>query len=88
VEADKSVSHFIRYHTVDGSSVSTRDTIESVLKILGEGFMKSHRSVIINKNYVVAVTDGVVKFAGGETAACSFRLKSDIIKKCRVKKDG
>jgi len=87
VEADKTVSHFICYHTVDGSSVSVRDTIENVLHNLGENFMKSHRSVIINKNYVVSVGDGLVKFAGGETAACSFRLKKDIIKKCGVKKD-
>ena len=31
VEADKTVSHFVCYHTVDGSSVSVRDTIENVL---------------------------------------------------------
>jgi DNA-binding LytR/AlgR family response regulator len=87
-ESDKTVSHFIRYHTVDGSAVSVRDTIENVLLKLGDDFMKSHRSVIINKNHVVAVADGVVRFAGGETAACSFRLKNDVIKKCGVKKDG
>jgi len=86
VESDKSVSHFISYHTVDGSCVSVRDTIENVLKNLGDGFMKSHRSVIINKNYVVSVSDGLVKFAGGETAACSFRLKNEILRKCGVKK--
>jgi DNA-binding LytR/AlgR family response regulator len=63
-----------------------RDTIENVLKTLGGDFLKSHRSVIINKNHVVSVSDGLVKFAGGETAACSFRLKSDIIRECGVKK--
>ena len=86
VEADKTVSHFIRYHTVDGSSVSARDTVENALRNLGAAFMKSHRSVIINKNYVVSVSDGIVKFAGGETAACSFRLKNAIAKACGVKK--
>jgi DNA-binding LytR/AlgR family response regulator len=84
VEADKSVSHFIRYHTIDGSSVSVRGTIEGVLEQLGDGFMKSHRSVIINKSHVVSVSDGMVRFAGGETAACSFRLKNDVLKKCGV----
>ena len=84
VEADKTVSHFVCYHTVDGSSVSIRDTIENVLGNLGGEFMKSHRSVIINKNYVVSVSDGMVKFAGGETAAASFRLKNEIIKECGV----
>jgi len=86
VETDKTVSHFVCYHTVDGSSVSVRDTIENVQNSLGDAFMKSHRSVIVNKNLVVSVADGLVKFAGGETAACSFRLKNDVIKKCGVKK--
>ena len=86
VESDKSFSHFVCYHTVDGSSVSVRDSIENVLKNLGDAFMKSHRSVIVNKNHVVFAGDGIVKFANGETAACSFRLKNDIVRKCGVKK--
>ena len=86
VESDKSVSHFVRYHTVDGSDISVRDSIENVLQNLGENFMKSHRSVIINKNYVMSVSDGVVNFAGGEQAACSFRLKNEVMRQCGVKK--
>ncbi len=82
VESTKTISHFVCYHTVDGSQISVRDTIENVLQVLGSDFMKSHRSVIINKNYVIAVADGLVKFSNGDTVACSFRLKSDIIKKC------
>ena len=86
VESDKSMSHFVRYHTVDGSDLSIRDSIENVLKNLGDNFMKSHRSVIINKKYVVSVSDGIVNFAGGEQAACSFRLKNEVLRKCGVKK--
>ena len=86
VEADKAVSHTICYHTLDGSSVSARDTIENALKILGNDFMKSHRSVIINKNQVVSISDGMIKFAGGEKAACSFRLRNEIMKNCGIKK--
>jgi len=85
VEADKSASHFVCYHTVDGSSVSVRDTIENVLRTLGADFMKSHRSVVINKSYVVGISNGMVVFAGGETTACSFRLRNDIKKKCGVR---
>jgi len=86
VDTDKAVSHFVRYHTVDGSNLSVRDTIENVLQNLGDDFMKSHRSVIINKKYVVSVSDGVVNFAGGEQVACSFRLRSEVMRKCGVKK--
>ena len=86
VDTDKAISHFVRYHTIDGSDVSVRDTIENVLKKLGDDFMKSHRSVIVNKNHVISVSDGVVNFAGGEQADCSFRLKSEVMKQCGVKK--
>ena len=86
VESDKSISHFVRYHTVDGSDVSVRDSIENVLKNLGDGFMKSHRSVVINKSYVVSVSNGLVNFANGEQAACSFRLRNEVVQKCGVSK--
>jgi DNA-binding LytR/AlgR family response regulator len=82
VESVKTISHFVCYHTVDGSSISVRDTIENVLDTLGDDFMKSHRCVIINKKYVVAVSDQTVKFANGEVASCSFRLKNEVMKKC------
>lgn len=82
IESVKTISHFVCYHTIDGSSISVRDTIENVLQNLDDDFMKSHRSVIVNKKYVVAVSDGTVKFSNGETAACAFRLKGDVIKKC------
>ncbi len=84
VESAKTVSHFVCYHTVDGSSISVRDTIENVLTHLGDGFIKSHRSVVINISHVLSVSDGVVNFVGGETASCSFRLKNEIIRKCKV----
>ncbi|MCL1848144.1 MAG: response regulator transcription factor [Clostridiales bacterium] len=86
VEADKSVSHFLCYHTVDGSTISVRDTIEHALSSLGSGFIKSHRSVVVNTKLVVSVANGLVRFAGGETAACSFRLKGEIMRQCGVKR--
>ena len=63
-----------------------RDTIENALERLGGGFMKSHRCVVINQKHVASVSDGFVRFAGGETAACSFRMKNEVIKKCGVKR--
>lgn len=85
VESAKTISHFVCYHSLDGSSISVRDTIESVLSRLGSGFMKSHRSVIINKSYVVGVSDGCVNFSNGESAACSFRLKNEVVRLCLTK---
>lgn len=82
VEAVKTMSHFVCYHSLDGSTVSVRDTIENVLANLGGRFIKSHRAVIINTTYVVGVEDGLVRFSNGESAACSFRLKNEVMKRC------
>jgi DNA-binding LytR/AlgR family response regulator len=84
VEAIKTIPHFVCYHSLDGSAISVRDTVENVLKQLGSGFMKSHRSVIINTAYVVGVSEGFVNFSSGDSAACSFRLKNDVIKRCLI----
>ena len=82
VESVKTISHFICYHTVDGSSISIRDTIENALGVLGDDFMKSHRSIIINKKHVIGLVSGAVRFSNGESVVCSFRLKSSIVKEC------
>ncbi len=82
IESVKTISHFICYHTVDGSKISVRGTIENALRELGDDFMKSHRSIIINKIHVVNLADGLIKFSNGESVPCSFRLKSSIIKEC------
>lgn len=82
VETVQNKSHFICYHTTDGSAISVRNTIKDALDELGDDFMKSCRSIIINKKYVVAVEDGFVKFAGGQKVQCAFRMKSEIINEC------
>lgn len=80
VEAVKTISHGIAYHTIDGSTLTVRDSIENVLEKLGEGFMKSHRSVIVHKKYLIGLDNGMVRFANGEQVPCSFRLRNEVKK--------
>lgn len=80
VEAVKTISHGIAFHTIDGSMLTIRDSMENVLEKLGEGFMKSHRSVIVHKKYIVGLEEGMVKLANGEQVPCSFRLRNEIKK--------
>ncbi|MBE6024622.1 MAG: response regulator transcription factor [Cellulosilyticum sp.] len=80
IEAVKTISHGIAYHTINGSTMVVRDSIEKVLENLGEEFMRTHRSVIVHKKYVVGLEEGLVRFANGETAACSFRLRGEVKK--------
>ena len=78
MEAVKTKSHCICYHTVNGSSITVRETIDHALETLGEGFMKSHRSVIVQKCHMISLSDGMVKFINGDTVPCSFRQRNEI----------
>lgn len=78
VETEKAVSHGVTYHTMDGSAVTVRDTIEHVLGMLGEHFLKVHRSVIVNRRYMVGMQQGMVKLANGELIPCSVRMRSEV----------
>lgn len=81
VEAVKTIAHNICYHTFDNSKVAVRDTIQHALEILGYDFVQCHRSVIVNKNYVIGVENAQLKLANGELIACSYRKLKDFVKK-------
>jgi len=78
VEAVKTISHGIAYHTIDGSTLTVRDSIENVLEKLGEDFMRSHRSIIVNKKYLIGLDNGMVRLTNGEQVPCSFRLRNEV----------
>lgn len=50
VETEKSISHGITYHTVDGSHITVRDSLQLVQEKLGDNFVKIHRAVLVNKD--------------------------------------
>ena len=77
VEAVKTIAHNICYHTLDNSKVTVRDTVQHALEILGEDLIQSHRSVVVNKNYVIGVENAQLKLSNGELVACSYgKLKN------------
>ncbi|MCH1984084.1 LytTR family DNA-binding domain-containing protein [Ruminococcus sp. OA3] len=78
VEAEKAVSHGVTYHTMDGSAVTVRDTIERVLGMLGDDFLKVHRSVVASKRYMVGMQQGMLKLANGELIPCSVRMRNEV----------
>ncbi len=81
VESVKSVAHNICYHTIDGSKIMVRDTIQNALDKLGGDFEKSHRSVIVNKTQVIGAEDGLLKLSNGELVSCAAIRLKDILKK-------
>lgn len=78
IEALKTKSHCICYHTIHGSSITVRESMEHALKRLGEGFVRSHRSVIVQKQYMIGMENGMIRLINGASAPCSFRLRNEI----------
>ncbi|WP_077609356.1 LytR/AlgR family response regulator transcription factor [Clostridium sp. Marseille-P2415] len=76
VEAVKTVAHNICYHTLDDSKITVRDTIKHALEMLGDDFVLSHRSVIVNKQYIIGTEHTQLKLSNGKLVACSISKKS------------
>lgn len=78
VETEKSISHGITYHTVDGSHITVRDSLQQVQDVLGEQFLKIHRAIIVNKEAVIGFQGGDVLLSDGTALPCAVRLKKEI----------
>lgn len=81
LEAEKSVSHGITYHTLDGSGITVRDTMEHCQEKLGQGFLRIHRSLLVNRRYVVGMKGSQVRLSNGEMLPCSVRMQKEV-KRC------
>ncbi len=82
VDSVKAVAHSICYHTFDGSEITVRDTIEHALELLGPGFIRCHRSVLVNKRHVLSVKNGLVRLANGESAVCAMGKRKEVVAAC------
>lgn len=78
VETEKSISHGITYHTVDGSNITVRDSLQLVQERLGDSFIKIHRAVLVNKDAIIGMQGTDIILSDGSTLPCSIRLKNSI----------
>lgn len=78
VETEKSISHGITYHTVDGSNITVRDSLQLVQERLGDNFIKIHRAVLVNKDVIIGMQGADIILSDGNTLPCSIRLKNSI----------
>lgn len=72
VEALKTTAHNICYHTFDGSQVTVRDTIKNALSVLGDDFVQAHRSVIVNRMYIIGTENAQIKLSNGTMVSCAM----------------
>lgn len=82
VDSVKTVAHSICYHTFDGSEVTVRDTLEHAQELLGENFIRCHRSVLVNKNHVLSLKNGLLNLSNGTSVACAIGKRKEIITTC------
>lgn len=80
IESVKTISHGIAYHTINGSTITVRDSIENVERALGDSFIRVHRSVIANRDYIVGLRGSIIHLSNGEQIPCSVRRKREVKK--------
>lgn len=80
VETEKNVSHGITYHTLGGSVITIISTLDVEQKRLGDGFIRVHRSYLVNKRHILRMKEGFLKLSNQQEVPCSFRMRSEVKK--------
>ena len=80
LETEKNVSHGITYHTMNGSVITIIGTLEEEQKKLGDGFLKVHRSYLVNRRHILGMKEGFLKMSNQQEVPCSFRMRSEVRK--------
>lgn len=80
LETEKNVSHGITYHTINGSVITIISTLDVEQKRLGDGFIRVHRSYLVNKRHILRMKEGFLKLSNQQEVPCSFRMRSEVKK--------
>lgn len=80
VETEKNVSHGITYHTIGGSVITIISTLDVEQKRLGDGFIRVHRSYLVNKRHILRMKEGFLRLSNQQEVPCSFRMRSEVKK--------
>ncbi len=80
IETEKNVSHGITYHTANGSVITIIGTLDVEQKKLGDGFIRVHRSYLVNKRHILRMKEGFLILSGQQEVPCSFRMRSEVKK--------
>ena len=87
VDSVKTVAHSICYHTFDGSEITVRDTMEHAQELLGEKFLRCHRSVLVNEDHILSLQGGMLKLSNGSSVVCALGRRKAVLD-CMAKRKG
>lgn len=88
VDSVKTVAHSICYHTFDGSEITVRETIEHSQEQLGEKFIRCHRSVLVNTDYILSLQGGTIKLSNGILVSCALGRRKAVLEGMAKRKEG
>lgn len=85
--------HDLIYHLSNGDTVTCRQSLAEIENILNKnkGFVKTHRSYIVNMQYVQEIEANCVTMTNGDKIPVSRKnniLISDLFLKCRLEEEG
>jgi len=80
LETEKNVSHGITYHTINGSVITIISTLDVEQKKLGDGFIRVHRSYLVNRRHILRMKEGFLKLSNQQEVPCSFRMRGEVKK--------
>ena len=80
IETEKTISHGITYHTINGSVITIISTLDVEHKKLGDSFLRVHRSYLVNKRHILRMKEGFIKLSNQQEVPCSFRMRSEVKK--------
>lgn len=85
VDSVKTAAHSICFHTFSGSEITIRDTLDHALKLLGTGFIRCHRCVIVNKDQVISIKNGLARLSNGSMVCCAVGKRRELMEHCLEK---
>ncbi len=78
LEAEKSISHGITYHTINGSQITILGSLDAEHARLGDGFLRVHRSFLVAKHHILALKDHALILSGQQEIPCSLRMRTEV----------
>lgn len=78
LEAEKSVSHGITYHTVNGSRITVLGTLQKEAARLGDGFVRVHRSYLVAEKEILGLKDGYVLLSDQQQVPCALGMRAEV----------
>lgn len=79
------INNYTQFHLSDGTSMVVSKTIKEFGELLSDyGFMRTHKSHLVNLVFIKGVSDNIITLKNGQQAEVSRRRKSELLKALKL----